>query len=95
MLEAMACGCAVVGSRVGGMPELTGSAEERGLLFPSGNADALANQLERLITDDTLRFDLGAKAAKFARENLSIEIAAERTGTMYERLLAKTTREIA
>jgi glycosyltransferase involved in cell wall biosynthesis len=89
MLEAMACGCAVVGSHVGGMPELTGRNEERGLLFPSGNADALAAQLERLITDDVLRHELGKKAAKFAKENLSIEIAAARTGSMYERLLAK------
>ncbi len=92
LLEAMACGCAVVGSRVGGTPELTGSNEERGLLFPSGDADELANQLERLITDDMLRRDLGIKAAKFARENLSIEIAAERTGAMYERLLGRKTR---
>jgi glycosyltransferase involved in cell wall biosynthesis len=92
LLEAMACGCAVVGSRVGGTPELTGSNEERGLLFPNGDADALANQLERLISDDALRRDLGAKAAKFARENLSIEVAAERTGAMYERLLANKTR---
>ena len=91
LLEAMACGCAVIGSRVGGMPELTGANEERGLLFPSGDADELANQLERLITNDTLRRDLGVKAAKFAKESLSIEIAAERTGAMYERLLAKKT----
>lgn len=89
LLEAMACGCAVVGSRVGGTPELTGSNEERGLLFPSGNADALANQLERLVTDDALRRALGAKAAKFAKENLSIEIAAEDTGAMYEKWLAR------
>ncbi len=89
LLEAMACGCAVVGSRVGGTPELTGSNEERGLLFLSGDADALANQLERLVTDDTLRRDLGAKAAKFAKESLSIEIAAERTGAMYEKWLAR------
>lgn len=92
LLEAMACGCAVVGSRVGGMPELTGSNEERGLLFPSGDTGALAHQLERLITNSALRRDLGAKAAKFAKENLSIEIAAERTGAMYERLLAKKIR---
>ncbi len=91
LLEAMACGCAVVGSRVGGTPELTGSNEERGLLFPSGDADALASQLERLISDDTLRRRLGAAAAKHARENLSIEIAAARTGAMYERLLLKKT----
>lgn len=91
MLEAMACGCAVVGSRVGGMPELTGPNEERGLLFASGDADELANQLKRMITNDTLRRDLGAKAAKFAKESLSIEIAAQRTGAMYQRLLAKKT----
>jgi len=91
LLEAMACGCAVVGSRVGGTPELTGSNQERGLLFPSGDADALAQQLERLVTNDALRRDLGMKAAKFATENLSIEIAAERTGAMYERWLAKKT----
>jgi glycosyltransferase involved in cell wall biosynthesis len=92
LLEAMACGCAVVGSRVGGMPELTGANEERGLLFPSGNADELANQLKRLIANDALRRDLGSKAAEFAKESLSIEIAAERTGAMYERLLATKTR---
>ena len=91
MLEAMACGCTVIGSKVGGMPELTGANEERGLLFTSGNADELTNQLERLITNDALRRDLGVKAAKFAKESLSIEIAAERTGAMYERLLAKKT----
>lgn len=91
LLEAMACGCAVVGSRVGGTPELTGSNQERGLLFASGDADALANQLERLITNDTFRSDLGVKAANFAKENLSIELAAARTGAMYERLLAKKT----
>jgi glycosyltransferase involved in cell wall biosynthesis len=92
LLEAMACGCAVVGSRVGGTPELTGSNEERGLLFPSGDADALASQLERLIKDDALRQELGTKAAKFAKENLSIEIAVERTGAMYERWLARKSR---
>jgi len=91
MLEAMACGCTVIGSKVGGMPELTGANEERGLLFTSGNADELTNQLERLITNDALRRDLGVKAAKFAKESLSIEIAAERTGAMYKRLLAKKT----
>ncbi len=94
LLEAMACGCAVVGSRVGGTPELTGNNEEQGLLFESGDAKGLASQLARLIKDPDLRRDLGSRAATFAKENLSIQIAAERTGAMYERLLLrKTTNE--
>ena len=45
------------------------------------------------MTNDVLRRELGAKAAKFAKENLSIEIAAERTGAMYEKWLAKKSRK--
>ena len=93
LLEAMACGCAVIGSRVGGMPELTGDHEERGLLFTSGDVQGLATQLKRLIEDPKLRQDLGRRAAQFAKERLSIQIAAERTGAMYERVrLRKAVR---
>ena len=92
LLEAMACGCAVVGSRIGGTPELTGNNEERGLLFNSGDIQGLAAQLARLIQNPELRRELGVRAAQFAKENLSIQIAAERTGAMYERLLLRKTR---
>ena len=87
LLEAMACGCSVVGSRVGGTPELTGMNEERGLLFQSGAVADLADKLTKLITNEALRHTLAARAAKFARENLSIEIAAKRTAAIYEKLL--------
>lgn len=89
ILEALACGCAVIGSRVGGTPELTGNQEEQGLLFESGDVDGLATQLKRLIVDSQLRRELGKRAAQFAREQLSVQIAAERTGAMYERLLLR------
>ena len=39
LLEAMACGCTVIGSRVGGTPELIGTDESRGLMFESGNVE--------------------------------------------------------
>ncbi|HUK42832.1 MAG TPA: glycosyltransferase family 4 protein [Candidatus Bathyarchaeia archaeon] len=92
LLEAMACGCAVVGSHVGGTPELTGNHEERGLLFRSGDLHGLATQLARLIEDAELRRKLGRGAAEFAREDLSIQIAAQRTGAIYERLLQRKNR---
>jgi glycosyltransferase involved in cell wall biosynthesis len=86
LLEAMACGCCVVGSRVGGTPELIGE-NTRGLLFESGNSQDLANRLTRLIEDESLRAEFGRRAAQHARENLTIEIAAKRTADIYDRLL--------
>ncbi len=91
LLEAMACGCAVLGSRVGGTPELIGSEEERGLLFRSGNAGDLAGKLSHLIADTGLRRSLGNRASEFVREHLTIEIAAERTAQIYEKLLQRKT----
>jgi L-malate glycosyltransferase len=88
LLEAMACGCAVIGSRVGGTPELIGE-EERGLLFPSGEATELARKLSHLLDEETFRRDLAARAVCFVQENLTIEIAARRTGAIYEKLLKR------
>jgi len=91
LLEAMACGCAVVGSRVGGTPELIGN-DERGLLFTPGDAADLAQKIDRLIESQDLRRKLAGEAARFAKTNLSIEIAARRTAAIYERLLARNSR---
>jgi glycosyltransferase involved in cell wall biosynthesis len=86
ILEAMACGRAVVGSRVGGTPELVGE-DERGLLFRSGDEEDLAAKLTALIENEALRRTLGARAAEFARRKLSVEIAAGRMAEIYSRVL--------
>jgi glycosyltransferase involved in cell wall biosynthesis len=91
LLEAMACGCAVIGSRVGGTPEMIGTTGDRGLLFESGNVEDLVAKFEQLILNDDLRKDFGVRAAAYVRQNLTIEIAAERTGAIYERLLQRKT----
>lgn len=87
LLEAMACGCAVIGSHVGGTPELV-SHGRSGLLFRPGNADDLAAQLRVLIEDEALRRRLGAEAARFTHKNLSIGLAVRRMEELYETLLA-------
>ena len=54
-LEGIACGCVVVGSSGGGLPEAIGTC---GITFPNGNAESLANALEQLLAspDDRQRF---------------------------------------
>jgi glycosyltransferase involved in cell wall biosynthesis len=52
-MEAMACGCPVIASDVGGNPELIG--DGRGLLFESDNSAGLAEALATLIQDEGLR----------------------------------------
>jgi len=84
----MACGCCVVGSRVGGTPELIEN-DERGLLFQPGDACDLAAKLTRLILDEPLRCAFGARAAEFAMERLNVSIAATRMTEIYENVLSR------
>jgi glycosyltransferase involved in cell wall biosynthesis len=88
LLEAMACGCCAIGSRVGGTPELIGN-DERGLLFRSGDAGDLSEKLATLIGNEQLRRGFGTRAAEFARNKLSIEIAAQRMADIYEMMLRR------
>lgn len=92
ILEAMACGCCVVGSRVGGTPELIGN-DERGLLFRSGGADDLAAKLAVLIENEPLRRAFSMRAAEFAKRKFSIEIAANRMAEIYENALHRRATE--
>lgn len=50
LLQAMACGLPVAASRVGGVPEIVRDGVD-GLLFPAGNAAALASALRSLLAD--------------------------------------------
>src|SRR5581483_2439959 len=65
--EAMFVGCACIGSRAGGIPDLI-SENENGLLFEPGNIAQLADALEKLIGDETRRAQLGRAAANSIRE---------------------------
>lgn len=88
LLEAMACGCATVGSRVGGTPELIAHGRS-GLLFDPGDVDDLAAQLRALIEDEPMRRTFAAEAVRFSHENLSIDLAVRRMESLYEMLLER------
>ncbi len=66
-LEAMSAGAPVLGSDAGGMAEIIADGVN-GLLFRSGDSQALARGLERLLGSPSLRQQLGARAPDRVRE---------------------------
>jgi glycosyltransferase involved in cell wall biosynthesis len=82
LLEAMACGCCVVASNVGGVPELVIDGVN-GFTFPVGDAATLAACLTRLTQDPALRVALATSAAQTARQNFKIELAVKRLQDLY------------
>ncbi len=67
VLEAQACGVAVVAGAAGGIPEFVHDGEN-GLLFDPGDEIGLARALERMLADDELRTRLAAKGLGTATE---------------------------
>lgn len=86
LLEAMASGCCVVASAVGGVPELVEDTRS-GFLFPAGDVDSLAARLLAIVKDRDLRIAVGAAAAERAREHFSMESAAARMEQLYDSVL--------
>jgi glycosyltransferase involved in cell wall biosynthesis len=87
ILEASACGCAVIASG-----SLSGAGlllpDETGFIVPRRSPDALAATLERLLNDGELRNRIGLAARAHAEELFDAEKAAARTFAVYDRLLS-------
>jgi glycosyltransferase involved in cell wall biosynthesis len=88
LMEAMASGCCVLASRVGGNPELV-EHENAGLLFNPDNVEDLAAQLERVITGEGLRRRLAANAVERMRGRFSISSAVARMQEIYAEALGE------
>jgi len=78
-LEAMACGCPVVVSDAGSLPEVSGPAA---LVVPTGSARALAEALRALLHDGGRRQDLVARGLAHAAR-FTWERAAALLGEVY------------
>jgi len=73
LIEAMACGKVVVGSDLGGIPEIIKN-ESNGFLFTSGDERELADKLSRILSDEKLREKIIANALKDIKNKFSLEI---------------------
>ncbi|MGI0090234.1 MAG: glycosyltransferase family 4 protein [Nitrososphaerales archaeon] len=82
LLEAMAVGKAVIGSRVGGIPEVIKDSEN-GLLVEPNNVDELARAIEILLYDDEKRIAMGRAGRMFA-ESLDWGVVAQKVESIYK-----------
>ena len=88
MLEAMSCGLPVIGSDVGGIPEVVRPGEN-GFLFPNGDAYALYDAIVKLAHSSELREQLGVGARELV-ETRRVDIVAEDYMAVYDRVLGVT-----
>ena len=94
VLEAMAAGLPVVAPRAGG-PAETVIDGETGLLFPMGDADALASALRTLISDTPRRQRLGSAACRRATECFDVRNCRRQILDLYEEVLPDRSRSAA
>jgi glycosyltransferase involved in cell wall biosynthesis len=71
LIEAMRCGTPVLGSRVGGIPEIIHDGED-GYLVPPGDSERLAEAMTKLFSDKDIE-GMGRRAKDAARHLLSPE----------------------
>jgi glycosyltransferase involved in cell wall biosynthesis len=82
VLEAMAAGRPVIGTSVGGTPELI-EGDETGLLVPRHDPVALAAAVERLLADPALAARLGAGAQRRVQTRFGPDASVERLLALY------------
>ena len=91
-LEAMAAGRAVVGCRVGGVPEVVEEGKT-GLLVPPGDPAALADAIRSLLADGELRARMGAAGRQSVMARYSVEEMCRRMWEVYRSLLSERGKE--
>lgn len=91
ILEAMASGLPVVGSRVGGIPEVV-EGNNVGFTFPAGDSAALKERLLELYGDRAFGREIGARGRRVAEARYSWRQIMSSLYEVYARVLGETSR---
>jgi glycosyltransferase involved in cell wall biosynthesis len=86
VIEAFALGKPVIGSNIGGIPELVLD-NKTGFTFEPGNAEDLRLKIHTLKNNPDLIVQMGINARKFVENNLSAETYYHKLESIYHRVL--------
>jgi glycosyltransferase involved in cell wall biosynthesis len=82
VLEAMALGCPVIASNVGGIPELI-TDQKTGLLFTNQSVEELTSACRKLLDDHTLAASLGSQAKIYCTASFNVQKITQETLSAY------------
>ena len=86
LIEAMAAGLPVVGTDVGGIPEVIRNGEN-GFLVPPGSAEPLAQAIGKLVGDQELRIAMGCRGRQIYEERFTLSTMMTQIEALYDQLL--------
>jgi glycosyltransferase involved in cell wall biosynthesis len=86
--EAMASETAVIGSRIGAIPEVVQD-NETGLLFNAGDAEDLNNKISILLHNEKLLSEMKTRGREYVKQTFSWALSAERTLAIYRDVIRK------
>jgi glycosyltransferase involved in cell wall biosynthesis len=86
LLEASMSGTAMIGSAIGGIPEIIVDGET-GCLVPPGNAQALASAITALWMDPAWRARMSERSIEKSRSDFSMQTYAKKIHAIYQELL--------
>ena len=88
-IEAMSCGCPLVATTGGAVPEVVGPDGETAMLVPPGDSDALAARIAAALDDPEGSRRIGLAGRKRVQDNWSWRHTAERTVAQYRMRLGQ------
>jgi glycosyltransferase involved in cell wall biosynthesis len=82
--EAMSCGVPLISTRGGSLPEVVGDA---GILVPTGDSEAIAQAIEKLLNEEALRNELSEKGRERILEKFCWKQAARQMTQYYLKVI--------
>ena len=91
LLEAMAAGAPLITTELGTGTSWVNQNGVTGLVVPPRDPEALANAIDRLLSDASMREEMGRRAQERARTEFDLPVLVDRVMAVYEQALRQKT----